>query len=152
MDAQQQQQTTDTPNMLPETNTDTQNILPEKLGEIKTQTDGNIVKSQHEDPDSLIEFVTSKLQDIDFLDVLRHASPKDTLLRKILHSPQEYHNFEVINGLVYLKNHRRQILCIPDSVIVDRQSIKEIIISEAHSLLAHLGSQKTQTYLKDHVW
>jgi hypothetical protein len=28
----------------------------------------------------------------------------------------------------------------------------EIIISEAHSLLAHLGASKTTTYLKDHVW
>jgi hypothetical protein len=28
----------------------------------------------------------------------------------------------------------------------------EIIISEAHSLLAHLGTSKTTTYLKDHIW
>ena len=28
----------------------------------------------------------------------------------------------------------------------------EMIISEAHSLLAHLGVNKTLNYLRDHVW
>jgi hypothetical protein len=30
--------------------------------------------------------------------------------------------------------------------------IGEIIISEAHSLLAHLGTSKTSVYIKDHLW
>ena len=31
-------------------------------------------------------------------------------------------------------------------------SAREIIISEAHSMLAHLGAHKTLDYLQDHVW
>ena len=36
--------------------------------------------------------------------------------------------------------------------LVDGRSAHEIIISEAHSLLAHLGTSKTASYLRDHVW
>ncbi len=32
------------------------------------------------------------------------------------------------------------------------RSIKEVVIDEAHSLLAHLGTCKTLAYLQDHVW
>ncbi|GAW10035.1 ribonuclease H-like partial [Lentinula edodes] len=37
-------------------------------------------------------------------------------------------------------------------IIIDSRSVQEIIISEAHSLLAHLGASKTIDYLRDHVW
>ena len=30
--------------------------------------------------------------------------------------------------------------------------MEEIIISEAHSLLAHLGASKTLSYLRDYIW
>ena len=42
-------------------------------------------------------------------------------------------------------------MCIPKALIKGR-SIREIIISEAHSMLAHLGASKTIHYLRDYVW
>jgi hypothetical protein len=42
-------------------------------------------------------------------------------------------------------------LCVPRVTYRDR-NIREIIISEAHSILAHLGLRKTLDYLKDHFW
>lgn len=43
------------------------------------------------------------------------------------------------------------VLCIPKG-IVNGRSTREIVISEAHSLLAHLGAGKTLDYLRDHVY
>ena len=37
-------------------------------------------------------------------------------------------------------------------VLVKGHSTQEIIISEAHSMLAHLGANKTLDYMHDHVW
>jgi hypothetical protein len=37
-------------------------------------------------------------------------------------------------------------------VMIKGESARGIVISEAHSLLAHLGTRKTFTYLRDHVW
>ena len=45
-----------------------------------------------------------------------------------------------------------QVLCIPEKATVGQHTLREILISEAHSLLAHLGMVKTLAYLRDHMW
>lgn len=86
------------------------------------------------------------------LDIIRLNYTKDTLFKKILSEPKNYRNYTLRDGLLYLKDNERELLCIPESVTVDGRSLREIIISEGHSLLAHLGSAKTRAYLRDHVW
>jgi hypothetical protein len=44
------------------------------------------------------------------------------------------------------------LLCIPEKIQVNGRSLREIIISEGHSLLAHLRYTKTLSYLRDYVW
>jgi hypothetical protein len=51
-----------------------------------------------------------------------------------------------------LKESDHKLLCIPEKVTVEGCTLREIIISEGHSLLAHLGATKTIAYLHDHVW
>ena len=75
----------------------------------------------------------------------------DLLFQSIMERPKDYRNFEVKNELIYLKEAGKSLLCIP-KIIVNEQSVREIVISEAHSLLAHLGANKTLNYLRDHVW
>ena len=43
--------------------------------------------------------------------------------------------------VIYLKEHEKQALCIP-KVVIQGQSAHEIVISEAHLILAHLGAGK----------
>ena len=42
-------------------------------------------------------------------------------------------------------------LAIPD-VMIENQLIREVVIRQAHSILAHLGDNKTLIYLRDQVW
>ena len=59
---------------------------------------------------------------------------------KIMETPLAFKNFDVLeDGLIYLKLDDQRILCI-SAIKSGYQSLWEIIISEAHSLLAHLGS------------
>ncbi|TFK16745.1 hypothetical protein FA15DRAFT_547910, partial [Coprinopsis marcescibilis] len=76
---------------------------------------------------------------------------KDNLFKPILENPAHYRNFQVTDGLVYLLDHGKTRLCIPKGNII-KQSVKVVIISEAHSLLAHLGAAKTIAYLREHVY
>lgn len=76
----------------------------------------------------------------------------DTTFAKILEEPKHFKNFKIHEGLIYLLDKDRELLCIPDKAIVEGRTIREIVISEAHSLLAHLGPAKTVSYLRDHVW
>ena len=88
---------------------------------------------------------------IDLLKELRGHYQEDPIFKSILDKPKDFRNFDVKDGLIYLKLNGKTLLCIPKMVINER-NIYEMIISEAHSILAHLGTTKTLNYLRDHVW
>ncbi|KAF8808245.1 hypothetical protein BYT27DRAFT_7020893, partial [Phlegmacium glaucopus] len=76
----------------------------------------------------------------------------DPAFQSILKRPNDFRNFEVKDDIVFLKiSAEKQVLCIP-KILVQGRSVREIVISEAHSMLAHLGANKTLDYLRDHVW
>ena len=88
---------------------------------------------------------------IDILSDIRGRYKDDPFFRVLLEKPKEFRNFEHKEGLLYLKGNDRRVLCIP-KVLVQGRSAREIVISKAHSMLAHLGESKTTDYLHDHVW
>ncbi len=104
-----------------------------------------------EDDQSLQGHVSEGHSAMNLIFVLRNRYVNDSLFRKVLAKPKDFRNFELRDGLIFIKFEDRELLCIPD-YIHKGQSIKEVVIDEAHSLLAHLGSQKTLSYLRDHVW
>lgn len=69
----------------------------------------------------------------------------------ILKSPKDYKNYEVSNGLIYMKDRNQKLLCVPD-IKIGEHRLREILISHVHSILAHLGAHKTIIYLCDNVW
>ncbi|KAJ3790075.1 hypothetical protein GGU10DRAFT_247934, partial [Lentinula aff. detonsa] len=88
---------------------------------------------------------------IDLETKIRNQYGSDRFFKTILDRPKDYRNFEVLEGLIYLNLDDRKVLGIPDVVIQGRRA-RELVIDEAHSLLAHLGYSKTLAYLRDHVW
>ena len=102
-----------------------------------------------EGPD--LPLLTQSSLGIDILSELRGKYGGDTMFRTILEKPNEYRNFEVKDQLIYLKDSDKMVLCIP-KVLIQGRSSRELVISEAHSMLAHLGASKTLDYLRDNVW
>ena len=100
---------------------------------------------------SLVTFVSQDMQGVDLLKELRGRYQSDPTFQSILSRPSEFRNFEVDGQLIYLKKSGRRVLCIP-KVTIQGRSAREIVIAEAHSMLAHLGASKTLDYLRDHVW
>ncbi|KZT29438.1 hypothetical protein NEOLEDRAFT_1050149, partial [Neolentinus lepideus HHB14362 ss-1] len=78
---------------------------------------------------------------------IRKRYSEDPWFKDILENPREYKNFIVEKGLSSIKN----LQCIPD-VQINGRSAQEVAISNAHTLLAHLGSHKTLELLRDHFW
>ena len=77
---------------------------------------------------------------------------EDSFFEKILATPKVFKNFTLTeDGFIHLKLHDRIVICIPDIRIGER-TLKEMIIYQAHSLLAHLGSKKTVSYLREYIW
>ena len=52
---------------------------------------------------------------------------------------------------MYFSSEDVETLAIP-KVTVDGQDVQELLIRQGHSILAHLSSEKTVTYLRDQVW
>jgi hypothetical protein len=69
----------------------------------------------------------------------------------ILANPEEFTNFVVRDGLVFFVSGEIGTIAIPN-VQADGQNIREVLIRQGHSILAHLGDEKTATYLRDQVW
>ena len=101
--------------------------------------------------DETIPLLVQNGPGIDLLKELRGRYAEDPFFKVVLGQPKDFRNFECKEGLVYLKENDRRVLCIP-KLLVKERSTREIVISEAHSILAHLGASKTLDYLRDHVW
>jgi hypothetical protein len=69
---------------------------------------------------------------------MRNQYHQDPFFQWIMDSPKDYQNFEVNDGLIRIRLKEKILLCIPD-IQIKEHTIQEIIISQAHSLLAHLA-------------
>ena len=77
---------------------------------------------------------------------------EDAFFQKIVEMPRAFKNFDLtFDGFIRLKLHDQDVLCIPD-VKVGEWKLHEMVIDQAHSLLAHLGTRKTLSYLREYVW
>ncbi len=88
---------------------------------------------------------------LDILSEIQGKYDKDPFFRVILEKPNDFRNFEIKNQMIYLRENDRRVLCVP-KILIQGRNAREIIISEAHSMLAHLGASKTLDYLRDNVW
>ncbi|TFK17823.1 hypothetical protein FA15DRAFT_553044, partial [Coprinopsis marcescibilis] len=85
-------------------------------------------------------------------EMIRGRYSECSFFKTVIANPCQYKNFVLDDELLYLKKEDGQrVLAIPNCKMEGR-SIREIIIGEAHTLLAHLGTRKTLDYLRDHVW
>ena len=84
---------------------------------------------------------------INLKEILKNRYSEDSFFKLILDNPRQYKNFELDNGLVFMKRNNEKLLCIPH-ILHEGRNVREIVISEAHSLLAHLGARKTIDYLR----
>ncbi|KAF7375484.1 DNA/RNA polymerase [Mycena sanguinolenta] len=99
----------------------------------------------------LVDIISEGDPSMDLPSCLKNRYSEDAFFKNILENPTHYKNFECKDGLIFLKEHTSRFLCIPD-VLIGKRSAREIVITHAHSILAHLGPRKTMYYLKDNVW
>ena len=95
---------------------------------------------------TLLDVVSQSLQGLDLPNELRGQYILDPMFKSLLEQPKDFSNFEVNEQLIYLKDLEKRVLCIP-KVVIRGRSVREIVISEAHSILVHLGASKTIDYL-----
>jgi len=116
--------------------------LPESSAEADELTHGNL----------LVDFVAKAQPDDDVIRAIKGSYENDKFFADIVQKLKEYKNFSYVDGLLFLKTKDREVLCIPEGATVKNRNVRELLISQAHSLLAHLGPGKTLAYLRDNCW
>ena len=86
-----------------------------------------------------------------FPDCLKWKYSEDPMFKGILNNPENFANFVIEEGLIFFRLEGTVKLAIPN-VTIDGTSVRESIIKQGHTILAHLGGHKTLTYLRDQVW
>jgi hypothetical protein len=107
----------------------------------------------HQDSISSQEFTAPFLSigGLDIQNLIEGKYGQDEIFKTVIEKPKEHKNFELEGNLLYIKLEGSKVLCVPD-INHNSRKLREMLISEAHSLLAHLGPRKTLVYLRDHVW
>jgi hypothetical protein len=87
-----------------------------------------------------------------FLVNVQNSYKQDSLFSKVLRKMEHHKNFDVIDDLIYTHNLARdRVLCIP-AIVHDKRRLTEIILTQSHQALGHLGPQKTSEYIRRHYW
>lgn len=95
--------------------------------------------------------LTGLVTEINALDAVRKGYEKDSQVGKIFSDINEFPNYGLNNGLLYMHEHGRTYLCVLDTNIGE-YNLQTLLVSHAHSLLAHLGNHKTYAYTLLHMW
>ncbi|QRV77164.1 Pol polyprotein/retrotransposon [Ceratobasidium sp. AG-Ba] len=111
-------------------------------------------KTSQRKPKPELEFestLTKCVTEFTLPDSLKDRYLEDPTLKHIATETSQYRNFELRDGTLYLRRDDVLLLCIPD-VKIGNRSVREVIITHAHSILAHLGAKKTLAWLRTQVW
>ena len=116
-------------------------------------TDGSEVAEAQEAEAStwLPEAILESTASINLFKEIKGHYTEDLMFKAIVEMPTQFRNFQVINDLVYVNLEGKSLLCIPN-ISINEKNLHEIIISKAHSILAHLGAIKTLNYIRDYLW
>jgi hypothetical protein len=117
---------------------------------MKQKGDGQEARPTPHRPENHLLEVSSDLG-VSFPECLKDRYPEDPFFKPIIDNPSEFTNFRVRDGFVFFTSEDVETLAIPD-VKTDGQGVRELLIRQGHTILAHLGAEKTATYLRDQVW
>lgn len=91
--------------------------------------------------------------DVDIEKEAKSGYAKDRVLSRVVARPREHKAFTLKpNGLLYTQSRSgEEVLCIPHCKTGQRY-LTEIVIEHGHQTLGHLGSQKTEEYIRRWFW
>ncbi len=89
---------------------------------------------------------------LDFKKKVRNGYELDTTLAKVMAAPNEHKLYQVRDGLLWTNNRQGiSVLCVP-RIKVDKRRLTKIILEQAHTALGHMGTQKTNEYIRWWYW
>ncbi len=90
--------------------------------------------------------------EFDLLRELKRGYEDDALCRKVVANPTHHERFRLQDGIVEHMNNRKQWVRVIPNAKYGRKRLTQVIIDHAHTLLGHLGTQRTTDYIRRWFW
>ncbi|TDL13789.1 hypothetical protein BD410DRAFT_734869, partial [Rickenella mellea] len=87
-----------------------------------------------------------------FLTAVRAGYPSDALCSKVILTPSEFSAFSCRDGLLFSTNHHGDSVLVIPRTLLEGRSLPEVVIDAAHTVLGHLGHNKTAEYIRRWYW
>ncbi|KZS89829.1 hypothetical protein SISNIDRAFT_384167, partial [Sistotremastrum niveocremeum HHB9708] len=82
----------------------------------------------------------------------RDNQRNDALYRKVIASPDDHKGFILRDDLLWRQENDHDVICVPKDARIGQRRAIEIIISDAHKVLGHLGRERTAKYIRSSYW
>jgi hypothetical protein len=83
---------------------------------------------------------------------IRGEYESDKMFSKVIETPSDHPDFEVKNGMIWMKNRGGDmVVCVPSAPSKD-STLHGHIIDQAHSIVGHFGLAKTVEYIRRWYW
>ena len=69
---------------------------------------------------TLTDVVLNSSMGIDLFKELKGRYQEDHIFKSIIDKPKEFQNFEIEDNLIYMKENRKKLLCIPKIIVNGR--------------------------------
>ncbi|KAJ3480531.1 hypothetical protein NLI96_g8282 [Meripilus lineatus] len=120
----------------------------EKQESTRTPEDPSWAESQQNGP-KLPPIVEEKWK---MEEMIKEGYRADSLLTKIIEKPEEHKLFAYRNGILWKKERNGgEVKVVPRGKWKGRR-LTELVITTAHEIIGHLGSQKTEEYTRRWFW
>lgn len=86
-----------------------------------------------------------------FPDCIRNRYSEDKVYAPVLANPEEFTSFAVRDGLIFFESEGIETVAVPN-VCFRNKNVREVLIKQGHSILAHLSDEKAATYMSNRVW
>ena len=117
---------------------------------IEEDDDPTVFESHEKGKD--LRAIVFKSENDTFIEDVKAGYDKDKLFSLIIKDPEHYKQFVVRNDLVWTKNRGgEEVLCVP-STISGSQTLRGLVVEQAHVTLGHFSSQRTSDYIRRWFW
>ncbi len=89
---------------------------------------------------------------VDLPKVIKRGQRDDPICMKIIVNPSHHKRFRIHNGIVeHLTSQDRWVTVVPN-ILLGRHRLRQVVIDQAHTLVGHMGNDKTNRYIRRWFW
>jgi hypothetical protein len=99
------------------------------------------------------DLITTTFTSEELWESVRSTYKEDKSFQTIVQKVDQFPMYSMVDGLLYLTHPSgERVLCVPHEAKQKGRRVREILITDAHQTLGHMGKLRTAHYIKRYCW